>query len=364
VLLPGKDVRLLGGSVRERNARVAERAGCRIVGPDELPDTDEPALLVPAHMAIDLALFPVPRRSSVVQIVSAAGAHAATHLLAGPSRALRRLISARAHLSLPREQALPEALFDLSTPGRRRRAAWAILKRTTKPSDGWVSRHFNRPVSRLVSFAMLSAGFRAAHGSALTLCAGLCAAGAATGPGHAALVATGILFQLASIIDGVDGEMARATLTESAAGARLDTIVDQFTYLACFTGVTIGWMREGRPGEALTWSMAVTAALLLSLWRGARFVARSAPANPSFVFIDRCVRRAARETGDTALRFAALAFTLLRRDLFSVIFLLASLLGERALIVRLVAVGIVLANATLTLYNRELEAAARAEQSA
>jgi hypothetical protein len=42
------------------------------------------------------------------------------------------------------------------------------------------------------------------------------------------------------------------------------------------------------------------------------------------------VRRAARDTGRATLRLAALLFTLLRRDLFAVLFLAVSLTGQRA----------------------------------
>jgi hypothetical protein len=103
-------------------------------------------------------------------------------------------------------------------------------------------------------------------------------------------------------------------------------------------------------------------ALLLSLWRGGRFVARYAP-NASFVFIDRSVRRAASDTGLPLLRLAAHAFTLLRRDLFSVVFMGVALLGNRALIPAMVAAGIVVANLTMTVYHRELAAAARSERA-
>ena len=47
--------------------------------------------------------------------------------------------------------------------------------------------------------------------SMLTLLVGLLCAWTASQPGYAALVAMGLLFHLASVLDGVDGEIARAT---------------------------------------------------------------------------------------------------------------------------------------------------------
>jgi CDP-L-myo-inositol myo-inositolphosphotransferase len=182
-------------------------------------------------------------------------------------------------------------------------------------------------------------------------------------PGYYPLLWTGVLFQLASILDGVDGEMARATLTESEAGARLDTIVDQLTYVTCFAGVTIGWFREGGGQTVLWWTIGVGLALVLSLARGGRFVARYAE-NASFVFIDRAVRRAARDTGRATLQLAAAAFTLLRRDVFAVVFLAVALTGQRALVPALITFGVVVANATFSAHHRDLVAAAAAERLA
>jgi len=317
VLLPGPDVRVLGMSARIRNERVASRAGAIVVSPGALAEHgDRPAVRVPSDRLIELGRFPF---------------------------------------------ASPAALLDVSTAASRRRAAWQILQRTRKATDGWVSSHCNRPISRVVSFALLSLGLRASHASALTLLVGLLAAAMAAQPSYAAFVSAGVLFQAASVLDGVDGEMARATLTESESGARLDAIVDQVTYVACLVGVTVGWVRDGGGPGAIVWTAAVALALVVSLLRGGRFVSRYAP-NASFVFIDRSVRRAARDSGRVGLRLAARAFALLRRDTFAVIFLVVSVTGRRAIVPALVACGVVLANVTLTWYRRELAEAALAER--
>lgn len=327
VLLPGTDARVLGLSSRTRNRRVAARAGVTVVDGGEA-HLDAGAVLVPANVLIEPALFPLP------------GAGASVPLAPDGS-----------------------GVLDISTATARRRAAWTILIRTEKKTDGWVSRHFNRPMSRIVSYGMLTAGLSASHASLLTLLAGLAGAVVSAEPGYASFLTCGILFQVSSVLDGVDGEMARATLTESEAGARLDTIVDQVTYLAFFIGAAVGWTREGSAGQAVLWTVVVAAALVLSLLRGARFVSRHAP-NASFVFIDRCVRRAARDSGGLVLRVAASLFTLLRRDVFAVVFLLVSLTGQRALVPALVAFGVLLANFTFSVYARELAAAAAGERLA
>jgi len=354
VLLRGEDTHILGGSARDRNARVAARAGATVIDEALLPEHDNGAVIVvPAGVLIDAPLFAVSIPSSAMWFDGVRG----IGVLAGPLPAVARWLRTDRVEGLPRQEVSRDAVLDISTASARRQTVWRLLRNTAKPTDGWVSRHCNRPISRLISFLLLSVGLKAWHASGLTLLAGLATAILALRPGYGSLVSTGMLFQLASVLDGVDGEMARATLTESEAGARLDAIVDQFTYLACFIGITIGWAREGGGPQAFVWMVAIVGALVLSLMRGGRFVSRFAN-DASFVFIDRAVRRAARDSNLVALRLAAGFFTLLRRDLFAVVFLLVALVGRRALIPALVGAAIVLANVTLSVYRRELEAAA------
>jgi hypothetical protein len=356
VLLPGTDVRVFGMSARARNVRVAARAGMAVVEPEALAAFgDRPAVLVPPAVLIEPTLVPLPPLRSVSALTPAG---ARIHVVAGPARDLAdRPGHSGTPRNLPVVLAPPTALLDVSSAAARRRTAWTILRRTVKPTDGWVSRHLNRPISRLVSFALLSAGFRASHASVMTLLVGLAGAVISAQPGYLPLVVTGLLFHLASILDGVDGEMARATLTESDAGARLDAVVDQITYVACFVGVMIGWVREGHGLEVVLWTMGVAVALVLTLVRAGRFVARYAP-DASFVFIDRSVRHAGGRSRRAGLRLAPGLFTLMRRDLFALVFLLVALIGMRALIPALVGAGVIVANVVFSVYRRELADAA------
>lgn len=357
------DVRFLGGSARARNLRVAARAGGRVVDRAALSEShSEVAVLVPADTALMLRLFSDPafeqafRAATPTILQGADGAK----VYVGPASYMTGLANdAQALASLPRVALGAGSLLDLSTSSARAGSTSAALLATGKASDGFISRRFNRPVSRACSRVALAVGMSATAASVFTLGVGLLCAWVAAQPGYLPLVATGVLFHLASVLDGVDGEIARATLTESEQGARVDTVVDQVTYLACFGGLTVGWVREGH-GQLVLWStLVIGVALVASLLRAGRFVARHAP-DASFVWVDRSVRRAAADTGRLPLRVAAGLFTLLRRDLFAVVFLAVSLTGQRALIPGLILAGVIVANLTLSLYARELATAAAA----
>ena len=116
----------------------------------------------------------------------------------------------------------------------------AILRATAKKSDGPVSQHFNRPISRLISAQLLRyPALRPVHATIGTgvLAAAMFASlifGGVTG-----LILGGVLFHVASVFDGVDGEMARATFRTSRAGAFLDSVIDMATNVAFVVGVTV-----------------------------------------------------------------------------------------------------------------------------
>jgi CDP-L-myo-inositol myo-inositolphosphotransferase len=68
--------------------------------------------------------------------------------------------------------------------------------------------------------------------------------------GKAGLIAGALLFQAASIFDGVDGEAARATFRASDRGAMLDSLVDAVTNLAFILGLVINMAQRGQDTAA------------------------------------------------------------------------------------------------------------------
>lgn len=121
-----------------------------------------------------------------------------------------------------------------------RQASRAIVFATGKPGDGLVSRFLNRPISQRISRILLRIpGITPLHATFSNALLGLAMVLCLLLGGHTGLLAGAILFQAASILDGVDGEMARATCGASDRGAMLDSLVDALTNLGFIMGVTI-----------------------------------------------------------------------------------------------------------------------------
>ena len=123
--------------------------------------------------------------------------------------------------------------------------------------DGFVSRHLNRhlsrPLARLlartpvtpnqVSFAALGV----AGASCLTFALGQPVAGA-------------LLAQASSIVDGVDGDLARAKGMTSPFGGFMDSVLDRYADGLILLGLTL-WAASAAGGAAYVWATGFAALL-------------------------------------------------------------------------------------------------------
>jgi len=173
----------------------------------------------------------------------ALAAHPAAHALPGMALAGGTLPAPAAPAGIASLRTAGESLAELE---RR------IVRQTAKAGDGIISRHINRPISQSISRRLLRlAWIRPVHatwGTALLAVAMLAALLLGTRGG---LIAGALLFQAASIFDGVDGEIARATFRSSPQGARLDSLIDAATNFACIGGVAWNLQLQGITDAAL-----------------------------------------------------------------------------------------------------------------
>lgn len=132
-------------------------------------------------------------------------------------------------------------------------ASRAIIKATAKTTDGLVSHSLNRPISQAISQILLKfPGIRPIHATfgtaviAVLMFAVLVLFGSPAG-----LVLGAVLFHAASVFDGVDGEIARATYRTTDRGAMIDSLIDAATNLSFVAGIVINLAQRGRWGPAM-----------------------------------------------------------------------------------------------------------------
>jgi phosphatidylglycerophosphate synthase len=137
-----------------------------------------------------------------------------------------------------------------------------LVRGTGKGSDGLVSRYLNRPISRALSVRLLRfPGIRPWHATAATAMVAIAMFLSLVFGGWTGLMVGGVLFHTASVLDGVDGEIARATYRSSAGGAVLDSLCDMATNILFYLGLTISLTAVHKPHAALITGWAVLAGL-------------------------------------------------------------------------------------------------------
>jgi phosphatidylglycerophosphate synthase len=139
-------------------------------------------------------------------------------------------------------------LAPAATSAEREGAVTALLSTLIKPTDGFFSVHLNRKVSLAVTRRIVDTGITP---NTVTLIANaigffgvwLCFRGA-----WLSLLFGALLVQAQSILDGVDGEIARLRYLSSHAGEWLDNVLDDFVNIGY--GIGLGFASSvltGRP---------------------------------------------------------------------------------------------------------------------
>lgn len=116
-----------------------------------------------------------------------------------------------------------------------------LLKSLVKPTDGFISRYINRPISTRISSKLVNyrnikpdnvslAGFLICIISAFFFAFG----------DYLTTLIGGILAQLSSVLDGCDGEIARLRYENSKYGEWFDSVLDRFADSALIFGILLG----------------------------------------------------------------------------------------------------------------------------
>ncbi len=246
-------------------------------------------------------------------------------------------------------------------PAARKAAVKALMGTAGKPVDGFIARHFNRRLSKLVSRRVADLSVTPTAMSVINFFVGLGGAAAAlSGRGYWSFVLAGALFEAASIFDGCDGELARLTWRFSDSGSAFDATADAVTYVTFFSCLAVGLFRfTGRPlflillGVLLS-SMAVFYFNLFGLSGKLRLkgnivqVAKKIEAQPKAVKSGRLDRIASR-----------MAF-MFRRDFFATVVFLVLAAGGAAPLLAAVVIFSVIESVYISIYSRKVSLRQRA----
>ncbi|MEM9917009.1 MAG: lysylphosphatidylglycerol synthase domain-containing protein [Bacteroidota bacterium] len=136
---------------------------------------------------------------------------------------------------------------DVDNPSMRKEAERRLLKSLIKPTDGWVSKKINRHVSTRVSLFLSRFNVTPNMVTTFVFFFTLYGAYLAASGEYLKIALGGLIFQIASILDGCDGELARLKMLGSRFGAWYDTLTDNARYILFFGSLGYGAYQAGGP---------------------------------------------------------------------------------------------------------------------
>lgn len=216
---------------------------------------------------------------------------------------------------------------DVDTPEMLTHGEKTLVRRLVKPTDGWVSRYINRPLSTRISRWLVRTPVTPNMVTLVTFLSGLLGAWFVLDGAYWSVLLGALLFQVSSILDGCDGEVAVLTFRESKYGSWLDTITDNLTYLAFFSAVV--WAYAGGSDDTAIRSLgmasvAVVAASILAMY----YYLMQTGGSGSLVRFNRAFERhAVGRRRDLSARLLNLFRMMSKRDFFTLLLLVFAALG-------------------------------------
>lgn len=142
------------------------------------------------------------------------------------------------------------------------RARREVLAGAVRVNDGVVARHLNRPISLRITERLVAWPVKPWQLSVASFAVTI-AAGFAFAIGHA--TTGGLLAQSASVLDGVDGEVARVRYQDSAFGGLYDALLDRIGEAFVIGGMTLYAWLGGAGVSAVALGFAALAGNSLSM---------------------------------------------------------------------------------------------------
>ncbi|HEX2695148.1 MAG TPA: CDP-alcohol phosphatidyltransferase family protein, partial [Acidobacteriota bacterium] len=212
----------------------------------------------------------------------------------------------------------PDFCETASSREAARRAGRYLIGTARKPTDGFFSKHFNRYISTFLTGLLLKLDVTPMQISVVVLAVGLLSGWLEGRGGYRYAFLGALLFELASIIDGCDGENARLTFRGSKLGGTFDIAGDAATFIFFFLNLPIGLYRSTRNDLWLVLGAVSFLSMFLFYLQMGKYTKRTGIGN-NIVAIVKDIEKSGAQPGFTGAldRLAAKIAPVYRRDYFS-----------------------------------------------
>lgn len=124
-----------------------------------------------------------------------------------------------------------EEIFEIASPFDAQKAEEFLIHTIKNNTPGFIARNINKSISLPISRVLSKTRIHPNVLTVLNMIVGFSSAFFISMNTYTSIIVGGLCFQLASIFDGVDGEVAKLTLKVSKLGGWLDTISDNGTLI-------------------------------------------------------------------------------------------------------------------------------------
>ncbi len=153
---------------------------------------------------------------------------------------------------------LPNEAVCFENKAGEKRIKYLLMQACRKPADGFVSRTLNRPISLFISSKIAWLPVSPNAWSFLILIVGVMSGVFAMKGSYLDFAIAGFLFHSASVLDGVDGEIAKYKYAASKLGQWVDTFCDNTTLILFMVGTAIGLSRMNHPWLPIVGPVAIS----------------------------------------------------------------------------------------------------------
>jgi len=251
-----------------------------------------------------------------------------------------------------------EALFDCNpffilemNDHNAHEARTRLFKWLSKESDGFISKTLNRPVSTIFSKFFAEYPIHPIYFTGVTgIFAALMTYVLITG-GEAGMVWGCILFHITSVVDGIDGEIARAKFQASIKGGKLDTTIDMITNILFMGAMSYAlWATYGNDYLTLGVYIVALAMLGVALMTMLMFFG---PGGGDFDVLANIIKKRL-EDKPRLLKIFNFSNYCLKRDFFAFLFAVLGVMGGAKYIPEFLIFGLLIWNLAIILNARSI----------
>lgn len=212
----------------------------------------------------------------------------------------------------------PDFCETVSSRQAARRADRYLIGTARKPTDGFFSKNFNRHISTFLTRQLLKLDVTPMQISVVVLAVGLLSGWLEGRGGYRYAFLGALLFELASIIDGCDGENARLTFRGTKFGGTFDVAGDAATFVFFFLNLPIGLYKSTRNDIWLVLGAVSFLSMFLFYLQMGRYTRRTGIGN-NIVAIVKDIEKSGGQPGFAGMldRLAAKIAPVYRRDFFA-----------------------------------------------